>query len=213
MPETIETDPTRLRQVLVNLVGNAIKFTEKGSVTLSMRLVEGESDNPKMEFTVADSGIGMTHRAARAVVSTVLAGGCLDLAAVRRHGPGADDQQANHRPSWAARSSSKANTARARSFARSSRSARSRASSKSPLTAQSEPAYRSKASEARAAEPGLPHSVGRRRPRQSAAVDVCAHQGRRAGHAGRQWSDGGRLDAGERCASRAAKRPIRGRST
>jgi CheY-like chemotaxis protein len=62
IPDTIETDPTRLRQVLVNLVGNAIKFTEKGAVTLSMRLVEPDSENPKMEFTVTDSGIGMTSQ-------------------------------------------------------------------------------------------------------------------------------------------------------
>jgi PAS domain S-box-containing protein len=60
-PETIETDPTKMRQVLVNLVGNAIKFTDKGAVTLSMRVVEPDSDNPKMEFAVADSGIGMTN--------------------------------------------------------------------------------------------------------------------------------------------------------
>jgi CheY-like chemotaxis protein len=60
MPETVETDPMRLRQVLVNLIGNAIKFTESGSVTVGVRLVEGESDNPRMEFSVVDTGIGMT---------------------------------------------------------------------------------------------------------------------------------------------------------
>jgi PAS domain S-box-containing protein len=60
VPETIETDPMRLRQVLVNLIGNAIKFTVSGAVTLGVRLVEGESDNPRMEFSVADTGIGMT---------------------------------------------------------------------------------------------------------------------------------------------------------
>ncbi|MEX2142640.1 MAG: ATP-binding protein [Pirellulales bacterium] len=60
IPETIETDPTRLRQVLVNLIGNAVKFTEAGSVTLSVRLVEPSSDSPRMEFAVADTGLGMT---------------------------------------------------------------------------------------------------------------------------------------------------------
>jgi PAS domain S-box-containing protein len=60
IPETIETDPTRLRQVLVNLIGNAIKFTEFGSVRLSVRLVEATSEEPRMEFAVADTGLGMT---------------------------------------------------------------------------------------------------------------------------------------------------------
>ncbi|WP_425614081.1 CHASE4 domain-containing protein [Anatilimnocola sp. NA78] len=57
IPATINTDPTRLRQILVNLVGNAIKFTEVGRVDLSIRLVPGEST---LEFNVTDTGVGMT---------------------------------------------------------------------------------------------------------------------------------------------------------
>ncbi len=55
VPETIHTDPTRLRQILINLLGNAIKFTETGSVRLTARLLE----EAFLEFAVSDTGIGM----------------------------------------------------------------------------------------------------------------------------------------------------------
>ena len=58
LPETILTDPTRLRQILVNLVGNAVKFTEAGSVSLVVRLVRQE--RPMLEWDVIDTGIGLT---------------------------------------------------------------------------------------------------------------------------------------------------------
>jgi len=58
-PETILTDPTRFRQVITNLVGNALKFTEKGAVRLRARL-DSSSNRPKLIVDVIDSGIGMT---------------------------------------------------------------------------------------------------------------------------------------------------------
>ncbi len=60
VPEIIRTDPTRLRQILINLIGNAIKFTEIGGVRLITRLVE-DDDQPVMQFDVLDTGIGMTE--------------------------------------------------------------------------------------------------------------------------------------------------------
>lgn len=60
LPETILTDPTRLRQILVNLVGNAVKFTEVGQVRVVTRLLDGDGENPLLEFAVIDTGIGMT---------------------------------------------------------------------------------------------------------------------------------------------------------
>ncbi|MBN1488339.1 MAG: response regulator [Phycisphaerae bacterium] len=63
IPETIQTDPTRLRQILINLIGNALKFTEVGNVRLITRLTE-DGAYPMMQFDVIDTGIGMTEEQA-----------------------------------------------------------------------------------------------------------------------------------------------------
>ena len=59
IPESIQTDPMRLRQILINLVGNAIKFTEVGQVELIVRSVEHDGRS-SMEFDIVDTGIGMS---------------------------------------------------------------------------------------------------------------------------------------------------------
>ncbi len=61
VPDCIRTDPRRLRQILVNLVGNAIKFTEHGSVRIAMQLVADADDEPKLRFDVIDTGIGLSE--------------------------------------------------------------------------------------------------------------------------------------------------------
>ncbi|MCB9855397.1 MAG: PAS domain S-box protein [Phycisphaerales bacterium] len=58
IPSTIETDASRLRQILENLIDNALKFTEVGHVTLTLRRVV-EAGESFLEFAVADSGIGI----------------------------------------------------------------------------------------------------------------------------------------------------------
>lgn len=57
VPETIQTDPNRLRQILMNLIGNAIKFTEVGSVQVAARVQPGES--PELVIDVIDTGVGI----------------------------------------------------------------------------------------------------------------------------------------------------------
>ena len=61
LPEVLVGDPGRLRQVVVNLVGNAIKFTEQGEVSLRVSLVQAEraTDLVDVEFAVTDTGIGI----------------------------------------------------------------------------------------------------------------------------------------------------------
>jgi two-component system, sensor histidine kinase and response regulator len=59
IPENIIGDPTRLRQVLVNLVGNSIKFTETGEIKVRVEIAETRVDSTMLHFTVQDTGIGI----------------------------------------------------------------------------------------------------------------------------------------------------------
>ena len=59
IPETIYTDPTRVRQILTNLLGNAVKFTEHGSIRLRLHC-QRDQKGPKLFFEVIDTGIGLT---------------------------------------------------------------------------------------------------------------------------------------------------------
>ena len=58
LPQSIQTDITRLKQVVINLCSNAVKFTHKGSIKFSARCDWGQQ---RMYFTVADTGIGMSE--------------------------------------------------------------------------------------------------------------------------------------------------------
>ncbi len=60
IPTTIESDPTRLRQILMNLVGNAVKFTESGGVKMVADTVT-EDGQLRVRFRVTDTGVGMTE--------------------------------------------------------------------------------------------------------------------------------------------------------
>ncbi|MCH8146771.1 MAG: response regulator [Planctomycetes bacterium] len=71
IPETIQSDPTRLKQILINVIGNAIKFTNEGGVRLITRFVPAVAGdrgaNPKepyLQFDVLDTGVGMTDEQA-----------------------------------------------------------------------------------------------------------------------------------------------------
>lgn len=58
-PRMIKSDQTRLRQILINLLGNAVKFTSKGRVEIHVKPLSRDSEISHLEFTVKDSGIGM----------------------------------------------------------------------------------------------------------------------------------------------------------
>jgi len=62
IPEHVQGDPGLIRRVLINLIGNAIKFTEKGEVSVCARIVDRDSENRDklfIEFSVEDTGIGI----------------------------------------------------------------------------------------------------------------------------------------------------------
>jgi signal transduction histidine kinase/CheY-like chemotaxis protein len=59
MPAALRGDPTRLRQVLVNLIGNAVKFTQRGEVAVSFEVLRDFGDRVEIMCTVADTGIGI----------------------------------------------------------------------------------------------------------------------------------------------------------
>src|SRR5205814_5739901 len=59
VPEEIVGDPIRLRQVITNLVGNAIKFTQRGEVVARVEVESKTDDSAVLRFSVSDTGIGI----------------------------------------------------------------------------------------------------------------------------------------------------------
>jgi signal transduction histidine kinase len=90
LPERVMIDPDRVRQVLLNLVGNAIKFTEQGAVRL---FVGYDAEAARLRMRVEDTGAGHQRRAADQALPALLAGRRLVDPQARRHRPGPGDLQ------------------------------------------------------------------------------------------------------------------------
>jgi signal transduction histidine kinase/DNA-binding response OmpR family regulator len=83
VPDGVVGDPARLQQIIVNLVGNAIKFTDRGEVVLGVSVAADEGEHVVLQVTVADTGIGITpEQQARIFESFTEA----DSSATRRYG-------------------------------------------------------------------------------------------------------------------------------
>ncbi|MCQ2097416.1 MAG: response regulator [Fibrobacter sp.] len=61
IPEVLMGDPLRISQIFTNLINNATKFTEKGSISLIVKMLQRNPNNVKLTFSVQDTGIGMTQ--------------------------------------------------------------------------------------------------------------------------------------------------------
>jgi signal transduction histidine kinase/ActR/RegA family two-component response regulator len=83
VPDDLTGDWVRLQQVLVNLIGNALKFTERGDVTVRVDLVERTATDAVLQFSVADTGIGIPRGQHTAIFEPFTQA---DGSAARRHG-------------------------------------------------------------------------------------------------------------------------------
>lgn len=83
VPEYIIADPYRLKQILTNLIGNAIKFTPQGDVTIRCMLVSEDNENIGLAITITDTGIGIP---ANKIGSLFQPFGQIDNTSTRRHG-------------------------------------------------------------------------------------------------------------------------------
>ncbi|MBU4010916.1 MAG: CHASE domain-containing protein, partial [Proteobacteria bacterium] len=83
VPSFLRGDPGRLRQILVNLIGNAIKFTHNGEVTILAELEEDTVNEAKVRFTVSDTGIGIPENRINSLFSAFTQ---VDSSTTRRYG-------------------------------------------------------------------------------------------------------------------------------
>jgi CheY-like chemotaxis protein/HPt (histidine-containing phosphotransfer) domain-containing protein len=83
VPDGLVGDPGRLRQILINLVGNAIKFASEGEVRVEVRLAERAPDGVTLHVSVVDSGIGIPADKQAAIFAPFIQA---DSSTTRRHG-------------------------------------------------------------------------------------------------------------------------------
>ena len=83
VPVFLKGDPGRLRQVLLNLMGNAVKFTEKGDITTRISVVQQQEEETILQFEVVDSGVGIPQDRVQAVFESFEQA---DGSTTRKHG-------------------------------------------------------------------------------------------------------------------------------
>ena len=90
VPERVLGDAGRLRQVIVNLVGNAIKFTEQGEVVVGVDVESQEDQSTLLHFTVRDTGIGIAPEKQKEIFEAFTQADSSMTRKLRRDGPRPD---------------------------------------------------------------------------------------------------------------------------
>lgn len=83
LPEYVMGDPTRVKQVLYNLVSNALKFTEEGEISIQAHIMDLAEDAVSVQFSVADTGIGIPHDRQEAIFKSFTQA---DMSTTRKYG-------------------------------------------------------------------------------------------------------------------------------
>ncbi len=83
LPQRVRADPVRLRQLLVNLLHNAVKFTDRGSVRLELRVLDESPQGLRVRISVRDTGIGIAHDQLDSIFGAFTQ---VDTSTTRRHG-------------------------------------------------------------------------------------------------------------------------------
>ncbi len=83
IPEWVTSDHTRLKQILINLIGNAIKFTEKGFISVSIQMNEDPSVSGNIKFIISDTGSGISNDDIHRLFKSFSQ---LDASTTRKHG-------------------------------------------------------------------------------------------------------------------------------
>ena len=83
VPHRLMGDPTKLRQILTNLINNAVKFTTTGSVTVEVALLSSDEERVELQLTVQDTGIGIAAAASAAIFEPFVQA---DISSTRKYG-------------------------------------------------------------------------------------------------------------------------------
>lgn len=83
LPEYLMGDPTRVKQVFYNLIGNAVKFTESGEITIRAEVLERSEDSARVLFSVSDTGIGINRDRQQAIFNSFTQA---DMSTTRKYG-------------------------------------------------------------------------------------------------------------------------------